>query len=354
MTDQETKNEETVQPQKLEDWFKNLIEKLRPHILQLWEVRKKLMIFNGAVAVLVLVYLYLIAKPYFESTVTILPEFGSKSTTLAGLSQLATLVGVRPAEGASAEIYQNLISSEIVLEDVIYSKYKTKKFKDSVNLIDYFSSEKKDDDEVKNKRQIFLGYYKNLADQLIRTNVDRLTKILTITVTMPESQLSADVANKVAESLDQYIRTKRKSFASEQKFYIEKRIEELRDSLTLAEDKLKNFSEQNRMIQQSPNLLLERGRLMREIEILNAVYIELNKQLEVTKIDEIRETPVVNVKEWAKDPIYKAGPARVSNFIKILFLSVLLSSVYFLLKDHVKKYFKLIKGNDTTKNGTSS
>jgi len=302
------------------------------------------MIFNGAVAVLVLLYLYLIARPYFESTVTILPEFGSKSTTLAGLSQLATLVGVRPAEGAPAEIYQNLILSEIVLEDVIYSKYKTKKLKDLVNLIEYFSPEKDDSLLGKNERQIFLGVYRNLTGNAIRTNVDRLTKILTITVTMPESQLSADVANKVTESLDKYIRTKRKSFASEQKFYIEKRIEELSDSLTMAENKLKNFSEQNRMIQQSPQLLLERGRLMRNVEILNAVYIELNKQLEVTKIDEIRETPVVNVKEWAKDPIYKAGPARVSNFIKILFLSILLSSVYFLFKDSFIKYLKMLAG----------
>src|SRR3989339_1000167 len=259
MADQETKKEDS-QPQKLEDWFKNLIDKLHPYIVQLWEVRKKLMIFNGAFAVLVLLYLYLVAKPYFESTVIILPEFGSKSTTLAGLSQLATLVGVRPAEGAPAEIYQNLILSEIVLEDVIYSKYKTKKLKDLVNLIEYFSSEKKDDAEGKNERQIFLGVYRNLTGNAIRTNVDRLTKILTITVTMPESQLSADVANKVTESLDKYIRTKRKSFASEQKFYIEKRIEELSDSLTMAENKLKNFSEQNRMIQQSPQLLLERGR----------------------------------------------------------------------------------------------
>ncbi len=186
--------------------------------------------------------------------------------------------------------------------------------------------------KVKNERQIFLSIYKKLANHLIRTNVDRLTKILTVTVTMPESQLSADVANKIAESLDKYIRTKRKSFASEQKFYIEKRIEQLNDSLTLAEENLKNFSEQNRMILQSPQLLLERGRLMRNVEILNAVYIELNKQLEVTKIDEIRETPVLNIKEWAKDPIYKAGPARVNNFITFLFLSILLSSIYFYLK----------------------
>ena len=40
---------------------------------------------------------------------------------------------------------------------------------------------------------------------------------------MPEAQLSADVANKLAESLDLYIRTQRKSYATEQSFYLEKR-----------------------------------------------------------------------------------------------------------------------------------
>ena len=139
MTDQETKKEESGQPQKFEDWFKNLTDKLRPYIMKLWDVRKKLMFFNGVIAVLVLVYLYLITKPYFESTVTILPEYGSKSTTLSGLTQLASLAGVRVGEGAPTEIYQNLITSETVLGDVIYAKYKTEKFKDSVNLLQYFS-----------------------------------------------------------------------------------------------------------------------------------------------------------------------------------------------------------------------
>lgn len=342
MADQEIIKEGTTHTPKFEDWFKNLIVKLRPYTKQMWAVRKKLIIFNGIIAVLTLLNLYLIAKPYFESTVTILPEFGNKSTTLAGFSQLATLVGVRSAEGAPAEIYQNLLTSEIVLEDVIYSKYKTKKYKNLVNLIEYFNPDEEENDKELNARLIFLSIYRKLANHLIRTNVDRLTKILTVTVTMPEPQLSADVANSIAESLDKYIRTKRKSFASEQKFYIEKRIEQLRDSLTLAEERLKNFSEQNRLIVQSPKLLLERGRLMRNVEILNAVYIELNKQLEVTKIDEIKETPVVNIKEKAKNPVYKAGPARVSSFLTVLFLSIIFSSFYFLFKSHLIRYVKMI------------
>ena len=137
---------------------------------------------------------------------------------------------------------------------------------------------------------------------------------------MPESKLSAEVANKIAESLDLYVRTKRKTYASEQRFYLEKRTAQLKDSLTFAEERLKSFREQNRVVLQSPRLLLDQGRLMREVEILNAVYLELNKQLEIAKIDDIRETPIVNIKEWAKDPVIKTGPKRLQTFIMFMFI----------------------------------
>ena len=163
---------------------------------------------------------------------------------------------------------------------------------------------------------------------------------------MPESQLSADVANKIAESLDLYVRTKRKSYASEQRYYLEKRSAQVKDSLSFAEDKLKNFREQNRVVLQSPSLLLEQGRLMSEIEILNAVYIELTKQLEIAKIDDIRETPIVNIKEWAKDPIIKAGPKRVNNFITFMFFSVLFSSLYFIIQPKLKYYYQMMKNKE--------
>lgn len=345
MSEQELKPLENEPPQKFEDWFKNLVDKIKPYTEKLWNVRKKMILINGIAAAILLIYLYLIAKPYFESTVTILPEYGSKSTTLSGLSQLASLAGVRVGEGAPTEIYQNLIMSETVLNSVIYSKYNTEKYDSSVNLIQYFL---KDDSEENNSRKNFLKMYEMLAKTAVRTNVDRLTKILTLTVTMPESRLSAEVANKIAESLDLYVRTKRKSYASEQRFYLEKRTTQVKDSLTIAEEKLKTFREQNRVVLQSPALLLEQGRLMREIEILNAVYVELTKQLEIAKIDDIRETPIVNIRELAQDPIIKAGPRRVNNFITYMFFSVLISSLYFLFKDRFIKYLKMMKGSGSS------
>ncbi len=322
-----------------EQRFIQLVGKYRPYFLRLWEARWKLIIFNFAVLLLTILYLLFLAKPYFESSVTILPEYGSKSSTLSGLSELAGLAGVKVGEGAPTEIYQNLIMSESVLEHVVYTKYKTDEFKDSVNLIEYFEIEPNESlPQNLLQRQMFLDVYEGLTKSRIKTDVERLTKILTITVTMPESKLSADVANKIAESLDEYVRTKRKSYASEQRFYIEKRIQHVKDTLTIAEEKLKTFREQNRVVTQSPQLLMEQGRLMRNVEIQQAVFVELNKQLEIAKIDEIRDTPILNIKEAAKEPIKKAGPKRMSTLIIFMFLSVLFSAGYFAFNDSFKKY----------------
>lgn len=338
------KTEEEIEDNRtFEEKFKDLVEKLKPYFSRLWLNRKKIIYINIIVLVLTLLYLIFMTNPYFQSTVTILPEYGSKSNMLSQLSGLASLAGVKVGDSAPTELYQNIITSETVLQEVVYSKYKTNEYPDSVNLIKYFEIKVDDNNPELKKRKEFLLLYESLLQNRIATNVDRMTKILNVTVSMPEAQLSADVANNLVKALDLYIRTQRKSYATEQSFYIEKRTQQVKDSLSFAEDKLKSFREQNRITSQSPNLLLEQGRLLRNIEILQTVYIELTKQLEIAKIDQIKDAPVLNVKEFAKSPVKKAGPRRASTLVTFMFLSLLISSVYFLFKDVLLKYFKLLK-----------
>ena len=326
-----------------EEKIQDFIEKFRPYFLKLWDKRKKLLFINGAILIITLLYLLFIVKPYYESSVVILPEYGSKSNMLSQLSGLAALAGVRVGELAATEIYQNLLQSESVMAPVINSMYLTKEYPDSVNLIQYFEINTKDKNPEIQKRKRYLAVLELLTKVNISTDIDRMTKILTVKATMPEAQLSADVVNKLVESLDQYIRTKRKSYAGEQRYYLEKRVDQIKDSLSISENKLRDFREQNKMITQSPNLLLEQGRLMRNVEIRQNVYIELTKQLELAKIDEIKDTPILNIKENAKNPIIKAGPKRMNMLILILFFSLLGSGAYFLFEDIISKTYKYIR-----------
>jgi uncharacterized protein involved in exopolysaccharide biosynthesis len=292
---------------------------------------------------IILLYLIFISKPYFESTVSILPEYGSKSNMLSQFNNLASLVGVKVGEVSATDIYQNLINSESVILPVITQKYLTKEYPDSVNLVDYFGVKVEDKNPNIQKRLRELKVKELMLKSLVITDIDRVNKILSIKVTMPEAQLSADVANNILGSLDSYIRTKRKSYAIDQRLYIEKRLIEVKDSLNLSENKLKDFREKNRMILQSPNLLLAQGRMMRDVEIMQGIFVELSKQLELAKIDEIKDTPILNIKENALSPIKKAGPHRLIIFIISCFITFFFSLALFLVNDDIKRTFKFIR-----------
>lgn len=324
--------------------FRDVVEKIRPYLQKLWSNRKNFFLFNLVILIITVLYLLFLTKPYFNSSIEILPEYGSKTSMLSQLSGLASIAGVNVGDAVPTEIYQNLLYSEMVISNVVYAKYKTNEYPDSVNLIQYFNIENTDNDPQIRKRKDFLGAYELLTKGKITTDIDRVTKILNINVNMPEAQLSADVANRLAESLDLYIRTQRKSYATEQNFYLEKRTKQVKDSLTIAENQLKNFREQNRITVQSPNLLLEQGRLMRNVEILQNVFIELTKQLELAKLNLIKDAPVLNIKEYAKTPVVKAGPKRASSLILIMFFSIILSGLYFIFKDKLMEYYKILKG----------
>ncbi|MDR3666517.1 MAG: hypothetical protein P4L35_06730 [Ignavibacteriaceae bacterium] len=334
---------------KREDRIKKLIEMALPYFEKLWSKRKSILIFNGTVLALVLLFLIFISKPYFESTVSILPEYGSKSNMLSQFNNLASLVGVKVGEVSATEIYQNLVNSESVFQPVIYHKYLTNEYPDSINLIDYFQITAVDKNPENQARLRFLKLKELMLKSLVITDIDRVNKVLSIKVTMPEAQLSADVANNILESLDSYIRTKRKSYAIDQRIYIQKRLSEVKDSLNLTENKLKDFREKNRMILQSPELLLEQGRMMRDVEIMQGIFVELSKQLELAKIDEIKDTPILNIKESALSPVQKTGPHRLVIFIAAFFITFFFSLVLFLINDDIKRIFKFIR----MKNGST-
>ena len=134
----EFNNQDPEQEQPFNERFKLTVEKWRPYILRLWNARWKFIIINSVVLVLTLAYLLFLTHPYYNSTVTILPDYGNKSSgMLSQLSGLASLAGVSVGKGAPTEIYQNLLTSEAVIRPVVYAKYNTEKYDRSISLIEY-------------------------------------------------------------------------------------------------------------------------------------------------------------------------------------------------------------------------
>jgi uncharacterized protein involved in exopolysaccharide biosynthesis len=281
----------------------------------IWKKRKFVSVFVGIVtAISVIVSLLLPA--YYRSTATILPETqSSKLSSLGGLTDLAALAGVNVGgEGSLIRLYPTIIKSEAVLNDVIYARYKTEEFPDSVNLIQYW--------DLKEKKPG--GAYEDALRKLregLDVSMDLKTNILTLSIESKEPRLSADILNNAVVVLDRFILTKRTTSASEQRKFIEGRLAEVKEDLTKSENALKDFRERNTQVR-SPQLLLEQGRLERDLQINNTLFIELKKQFEIAKIEEVRTMPVINVLDLARSAVYKDRPRRSLIVIVTFFLAI--------------------------------
>jgi uncharacterized protein involved in exopolysaccharide biosynthesis len=289
--------------------------------ITLWISRRPIAYFVG-IATAISIIISILLPNYYKSTAVLLPETEkSKLSALSGISDLASLAGLNVGEVSFVKLYPKIIASEAVLKNVLYSKFYSRKLKDSVTLIQFWEI---DEDTPALAYETSL---RSFRDQL-EVAMDAKTNIVSISLETKEPQFSADVVNKITSELDNFIRTKRTTNASEQRKWIEARLSEVKNDLQRSENTLKDFRETNRRIVDSPNLLLDQERLIREVQINSALYVELKKQYEIVKIEEIKDIPIINVMDRGRPAARKERPKRAVIVATVFLLSVVMGGGY--------------------------
>lgn len=342
MEDQQ-KTEDKQSPSQSKITVLPLLESMVPHLQKLYAQKLVFFVTLSIITIVSALILYLIVPTQYEGKVVILPSESSSSisSTLGSLSGLASAAGINIGTTSPTAVYEKLIFTEAVLEPVIFSKYPMEQSKDSVNLLEYlgYKADPMYPPEKENRR-IFVDLFILLTEyNRISSELDASTGILTITVTMNNPKIAVLMVNNIVASLDNFVKTKRKNSASNTRKYLELRTKSIRDSLTQAEDNLKSFQQQNRLIV-TPEMLLEKNRLLRNVEVLNSQYLTLINQLETARLNEVKDTPIVDYVQLARDPIYGSGPHRFIIMLVIIFLSMIILSVYLIFKDDLKRYLR--------------
>jgi uncharacterized protein involved in exopolysaccharide biosynthesis len=301
----------------------------------LWHSRKFIGIVTGVVTVSAIIISFLLPES-FRSTAILLPDTDkSKLSSMGGMSDLAALAGVNVGgEVALVKLYPTIIRSESVLKNVIYSRYQTKAYPDSVNLIQFWEIKEKNSEREYEVALLTLR-------TALEVYLDIKTGVLTMSIETGEPQLSADILNNIIREVEINIRTKRNTNASEQRKWIDARLTEVKADLSKAENALKEFREKNRMVSGSPQLLLSQERLMRELEINSTMYVELKKQYELVRIEEIRTTPIINVLDYGRAAAKKERPKKGTIILVSMMLAFVGSASYRVI-EHL--YGKVISG----------
>jgi uncharacterized protein involved in exopolysaccharide biosynthesis len=280
----------------------------------LWRSKKVIVLYTFGFTILMIGLSFLFPN-YYRSTATILPA-DDQSSMSSNFSSIASLAGISLNQTPLSDLIPSYVNSEAILKDVIYTDFYSSKNKKLQNLIEYWEI---DEDSALADYEVAL---KKLRDDL-DVSTDKKTGINSISILMKEPQLAADVINKIVNDVDAYLREKHISTASEQRKWIESRIIDVQKTLKNSEDTLKIFQEKNRSIAGSPGLLLQQARLMRNVEINSTLYIELKKQYEFARIDEVKNIPLISVIDAARAQAKKEKPVR--SLIAIL--SVMIGAV---------------------------
>lgn len=245
--------------------------------------------------------------PTFTATTTFVPEQPSSSGIAGSLAGLAGQYGISlggTERSSSPRFYADLVRTRRILLGALLDHYLDPRGgRDSVTLLPLLRGEGDDSPARIDKALTDLG-------NAISARVDNQTNVIRVNVVMRYPELAAQVANRLIQRLNEFNAETRQSQARERRKFVESRLTGAETELRTNEETLRQFYDRNRSWQQSPQLMFEEGRLRRQVDIRQEVYLTLKREFETARINEVNESPVITIIDVATTPLERSSPRR--------------------------------------------
>ena len=319
--------------------------------LSLKKYRNNIFLSTILVSFLSIVYIF-IATPYYQSYISINPigDNLNSGRSMGGLQSLASEYGVNLnvadlINDKPSFYIPDIVNSRILKKAVISKIWNTNSGQQ--NLINYW----KINDTTRFSIGKFLSNFttkdkEDLSSRFMDSAIDKLSDqliveqeesgLIVISVLMEEPKLAADISNFIANYIKEYVSDIMLSYSSTHRKFIEERLKYSKNELSKSEVELKEFSEKNPFAVDTPELQLQRGRLLRNMEVNQQVYITLRQQYEMARINELKEIPVINILDYAEPASDESKPQKLLILLLSTVLSLFLSSIFFIIRDDLK------------------
>lgn len=161
------------------------------------------------------------------------------------------------------------------------------------------------------------------------------TGVVNLSVTTRDPELSAAIAQRLLDQLDAFNQERRRSQATAERQFTERRLAEVREELREAEERQLAFLQRNRDYRGSPELSFQQDRLAREVAMRQQVFTSLAQAYEQSRIDEVRDTPVLSIVEAPTVPPLPDGRGLVRYTLVALLLGAFGTAAIILLLEIV-------------------
>src|SRR5205823_6465820 len=129
---------------------------------------------------------------------------------------------------------------------------------------------------------------------MIRVTPDAKTNVVSFAVDARDPQLAFQIARALLQNLDAFNVSVRQSRAKNERAFLDARVADAQQDLRSSEGDLESFLSSNRDFH-SPSLAVQEARLRRRVDLAQTRFIELQRQLDQARVQEVRDTPVITV-----------------------------------------------------------
>ena len=343
------------------------------YVKQLWNGRKTIIIWTCAFIVLGFVAALTMKRTYSVSTVMV-PQVGSKSNS--SLSSLASLAGFDLGTATSATdlsplIYPQIVSSVPFRKELMYTPLHYAAVDTAVSMYTYtkdiakptvmgtvkkytiglpgvilgaIRGKKPDiilpgceaDDSPKplvlNKDEVKI--LKKVGES-VSLSVDKKEGYITLNVTGSEPIMTAELAMKAQQLLQEEITRFRVEKSQNELDYIQARYDEIKAEAESYQEQLAKINDRSQNMTGS-YYRIEQERIQAKYNLANGIYNEMAKQLEQGKIQVKKDTPVFTIIQPVTVPTQPSN-SRAKTLVIWTFLGFILGCGVVLAKGYIPK-----------------
>lgn len=238
----------------------------------------------------------LLSHRVYTSSASFLPQ--SSSNAPSALSGVASELGITVSgdqSGQSPDFYVALLHQQSMLGRVVDSLYSIRGRVQPLTLIDILASQGGSPAE---RKRLAINVLKD------RTKIALNIKIglVQIAVTSDDPLLSKQIVDNYLRFVNDANREILRQRATEEARFIDDRLAATRAELYAAEDRLQSFLRTNREFGNVGELVFQRDRLQRDVQLRQQIYSSLAQAYEQSRLDQVRDTPVITLVEQPTIP----------------------------------------------------
>ena len=278
------------------------------------------------------IYIHFTSVPLYETEATILPIGGG---SISNVSSIASQFGISVSDGdggvdlSSGKLVPEVIKSRKLARSVLDYKFDTKKYGKEKKFISIMMgdtlTEIFSERDLRRSVKLFRGK--------INVKVQKRSPLLIIRLRGSDKVLLPKLLDAIIEELKNIVSNFKLSKSVEKKKFIGLRLHEVKESLKSAEKKYQRFKETNRKILNSPSLIIDEQRLLREIELQSQIYIALKSEYEMTQVEEAGMVTSIQILDKPEIPLKKLSPKPFQVYVSGLIISIVACFVIIALRE---------------------